>query len=272
MDVTTFGDALRGRGLADSTVSEYVKLIRRLAQHARDIGVSLPDLSALDIRAWVDTLPPGWASRKQARMAVHHYYRLGGRTDEPWEAIKVPQQPRPRYRGLEPADAHTLRDAALMVGGNRGLAVLVGLYTGGRASEIAGLRWDGVDRGAGIIRWWRTKTQEWHEVPLHPQLGDALAKARRTGHPHVFPGERGREHVSAQTIWSWVRSLGQMAGVKVTPHQLRSTAGTRVLEVTRDLDAAAEFLGHRDPAITRRFYTRTSTTRLRAAVDALDYD
>lgn len=271
MDIAGFRDALRGRGLAERTVAEYVKLLRRLGHYSRDVGVPMPDLSALDIRAWADTLPPGWATRKQAHMTLRHYYRLVGRTDEPWQAVKVPQQPKPRYRGLEPEDAHTLRDAALLVGGRRGLCVLTGLYTGARAGEIAGLRWDGVDYDAGTVQWWRSKTQEWHRVPLHPALAEALRGARRTGHPHVFPGGRERDHVTAQTVWCWVRGVASAVGLKVTPHQLRATAGTMILEATRDLDAAAEFLGHRDPAITKRHYTRTSDTRLRAAVQALDY-
>jgi integrase len=271
MDVSGYRDALVGRGLAERTVAEYVKLLRRLAHHAHTAGVPLAELSALDIRAWADTLPPGWSMRKQAHMTVRHYYRMVGRTDEPWLAVKVPQQPRPRYRGLEPDDAHTLRDAALLVGGRRGLAVLSGLYTGARVSEICAFRWDGIEHEAGSIRWWRTKTQEWHQVPLHPVLGEALRDARRDPRPHVFPGERGREHVATQTVWQWVRSVGAVVGLHVTPHQLRATAGTTVLEATKDLDAAAEFLGHRDPSITRRHYTRTSASRLRAAVDALDY-
>lgn len=272
MDVVQFRDALLGQGLADRTAAEYVKWLRRLHAWCATHGVDPVTAPAPVVRTWADTLPRSWASRKQARNALAHYYRLVGRLDEPWKAVRVPRKPRPQYRGLSEADARTLRDAALIIGGRQGLATLVGLYTGARASEIAGLRWDGVDYAAETIRWWRSKTSEWHSVPLHPVLAEALREAHDgTRKGPVFMGNNGRVYVSPATVWGWVRHVGEMVSIDVSPHQLRATAGTLVLEVTRDLDAAAEFLGHRDPSVTRGHYTRTSQVRLRAAVEALEF-
>lgn len=148
MDTTSYRDALAGQGLADRTVAEYAKMIRRLTVYAHALGFDLATIPTHEIRAWADTLPPSWSSRKQARAALRRYYRLVGRDDEPWEAVRVPRKPRGRYRGLTPERARTLRDAALLVGGRRGLAVLILLYTAARAGEAAGMRWDG---GRGVV-------------------------------------------------------------------------------------------------------------------------
>ena len=268
MNISNYIDMLRGHGRADRTIAEYVKYVRRAARYAADHGRSLDDLDAHQLRAWADAdLPHSWASRKQARTALTHYYH--DRPDQPWRAIRVPRKPRPSYRGLAFTDATRLRDGARLVGGRAGLATLLLLYTGMRASEAASMRWDG--HADGRIRWWRTKTSDWHQVPCHPYLDEVLTGARDGDGP-MFVGNNGRAHVSASTVWSWVRTVGGQVGVEVSPQQVRVTAGTMVLEHTGDLDAACEFLGHTDPAVTRAHYTLTSPRRLTAAVAALDFE
>lgn len=272
MHIDRYRDHLDGQGRAHRTIGEYIKWVRRLARWAHAHGHQLDTLTGAQIRAWTDTIPGSWSSRKQAKIALRHYYRMIGRTDQPEQAVRVPRKPRARYRGLEPEQAAVLESAAQLAGRRPGMATLAGLYTAARASEIAVLRWDGIDRAAGTIRWWRSKTSEWHEVPLHPVLEGALEQYRPVGaEGYLFSGDKGRPHVSPATVWEWVRQVGDLAGIRVTPHQLRATALMMILEATRDLDAAAEFGGHRDPAVTRAHYTRTSQLRLRAAVRALDY-
>lgn len=266
MTPSDLADTLAASGKSQRTVAEYVKWCRRLHRWAHHHGLDVATLTPGDLRRWADeTVPKSWASRKQASAMCRHLYR--GRQDEPWLSVRVPRKPRPDWRGLEPADAGRVRDAALLAGGRAGLATLVGLYTAARAVEIAGLRWDGVSDDT--IRWWRSKTQEFHSVPTHPVLADALTPR---GEGFVFVGNNGRDTVTPMTIWKWVVRVGELAGIGgVTPQRLRATAGTMALEATQDLDAAAELLGHRDVAVTRQHYTRTSQRRLSAAVDALDY-
>lgn len=270
MRLDEYADALTVEGKAARTVTEYTKWVRRLLHHCHHQHLNPATLTHADIHAWAQTLPRSWASRKQAHAAVAHYMRLIGRRDMLEAAIPVPRKPRPKYRGLRPQDAHQLRDAAVLVGGRAGTATLIGLYTAARRCEIAELRWDGITRDR--VKWWRSKTQEWHDVPLHPVLRDALDTFRPPlPEGYVFPGDGGRPYVAPVTVWQWIRDVGQTAGVDVTPHQLRATAINRVLEVTRDLDAAAAFGGHRDVQVTRDHYTTTSEVRLQSAVDALDY-
>ena len=266
MNLNQYRDLLRGQGLADSTVQDYCGYIRRLTiwcqQHSHDPATIAPH----HVRTWADTLANSWSTRKQARVACRHYW--SHRFDRPWEAIRVPNRPDPRYYGLTPTQAATLKAAAVMYGSRPGLATLCCLYTGARASEVAGFHHGHI--GDGMIRWWRTKTGGgWHAMPLHPVLAEALGE----GSGHVFVGNNGRPHVSGQTVWAWVVKVSETVGMRVTPKQLRSTAGMMVMESTGDLDAAASFLGHRDVNVTRNVYiAKTSGQRMAAAVGALDYD
>lgn len=271
--MTSFADHLYGQGKARRTVDEYDKWVRRAARWCCQHGVELDTVEGHQLRAWSETIPESWASRKQARTALCHWCRWVGRDETLADAIRVPRKPAGRPRPLTADRAGTLRDTAIMVGGRRGLATLACLYTAARPSEVAGLRWDGIDADEATIRWWRTKMSDWHTVPLHPVLTAALDRARpRVVEGHIFAGNNGRAHVSPTTVWSWVREVAEVADMAgVTPQRLRATAGSAALEATGDIDAVAELLGHRDPATTRQYYVVTSQRRLRAAVDALDY-
>ena len=107
-------------------------------------------------------------------------------------------------------------------------------------------------------------------APIPPKLVLTRYRAKTCAPSlYLFPGNNGRPHVSATTVWTWVTDVGRLAGVEVSPQRLRSTAGAEALEATKDLDAVAELLGHRDVNVTRAHYTRTTRRRLRAAVEAL---
>ena len=258
-------------GLSSRSCAEYSKWARRWCRWCSRHDVDPLRPSRGEVRDWAETLPGSWASRKQARTALRHWCTCHDAGDV-WEAVISPRKPRPRYRGLTHTQAVRVHQAAQLAGGRAGMATIIILYTGARASEVAGMRWDGVGYRQQTIAWWRPKTSEIHMVPLHRTLADALARfGGNRPEGFIFPGDRGAPHVQPGTVWEWVHRIGEMAGVDVSPHQLRATAISTVLEGTSDLDAAAEFAGHRDPTVTRSHYTQTSRRRLEAAVDALTY-
>jgi integrase/recombinase XerD len=263
-----FDEWLVSRGLAARSIGEYAKWVRRAERWCWVERLDLPTLTPSQVRQFAQTTPDSWSSRKQVRAALSHYYTYVGRTDTPHEAVEVPRKPGMTTRALTPEDATRLRDGALLAGGPAGLATLAGLYLAARRAEIAGLRWDGWQHGR--MRWQRPKSHDWHEVPVHPVLAGELERGKAGAwSPYLFPGY-GRPHVCPGTVWTWVKHVGQVAGVTVTPHQLRHTALTTALEHTRDLRAVMDLAGHRDPSVTAG-YTRLSERRLHAAVDALAY-
>lgn len=262
-----FVDHLRRQGLKPSTVAEYDKWLRRLQRWCWTRRLHLYRLTTSDILEWVESLPDTQATRKAARATLRHYCQMAGRNDHPWQVISVPAHPRMRSRALSPEDSRTLRDGALMIGGRKGLATIIGLYTAARASEIAGMRWDGFS--GRRLKFARPKNRDIHEVPVHRVLAEQLDRARSDAWSEwIFPGH-GQPHVGPGTVWGWIRDVGQTCNIQVTTHQLRHTSITTALEATKDLQAVQELAGHMSPAITAG-YARLSQARLQAAVDALD--
>lgn len=265
-----FDEYLVGQGLADRSVTEYCKWVRRIARWCWANRLDLDTIGPMQLRQWATTtVPESWASRKQARAALGHYLRYLGRTDDAHDAIPVPRKPRHRSDALSADDARLLRDTAVMVGGKRGTATLCGLYLAARRAEIAGLTWDGWT--GDTFTWRRPKSKDDHTVPVHPLLARQLEVYRQGAtSAFLFPGNNGRAHVTPATVWTWVCKVGDIAEVDVTPKRLRSTCLTTALDGTRDLRAVQDLAGHRDPAVTAG-YTRLSQQRLQATVDALTY-
>lgn len=266
------GDLL-GLGLAPKTAYVYARVIERCEEALGELGVDLCSATP----AQVAELGLGWprsrSSRAQLRAALKHAWLVLGRPDPPLQAIRVPPQVRMRCRALEPAAAARLEAAAWERGDRAGLAVLVGLYSALRRSEIAGLCWEDLDLDDdGRPAWIRVvgKGDVAAEVPVHPRLAEALLLwAPRRG--WVFPARTGRPgHVNPTTVWCWVHQVGEEARVNVRTHQLRHTALAEANDRSGDLRAVQSIARHARPETTAG-YTRTSAARMRQVVAMIDY-
>lgn len=266
-------DYLLGLGKAAKTADNYAKYVRRLARWCALNGYDLATLEPHVLRKWVDdTIPPGRESRQQVYSACKHLYTMLGRQDAPWTAIRIPNKRASEPHPLLGADAVRLRDAALMVGGREGTATLGLLYSAARPSEVAEWRWDGVDLEQATLRFWRKKVRDWHTVPMHPTLVEALERFEgpwREG--FLFPGDRGRPYVTPTTVNHWVHRVAGVAGVEATPRRLRATWACHALEATGQIDAVASMLGHSDISTTQRYYTITTMRRKREAAAAIPW-
>ncbi len=256
------------RELSDHTIRSYRAMMLRWVDWAvaHDRDPWRPD--PLSARAWASQLPGTASTRAHARSTIKHLC-AALEVDDVSTAIPLPRQPKRQPRGLEHDQAVKLATTARGCG-LKGLAVLVGLYTAARRSEIASLSWRRIDVDAKTVTLDRPKTRDLHTVPLHPVLGGLLAERRVPGEVWVFPGRYGG-HVAPAVIWEWVLYVAEQAGVgRVTPHQLRHTALTEANDATGDLRAVQDLGGHTNPAVTAR-YTRSSRDALRRAVASLDY-
>ena len=119
-----FDEWLVGRGLAARSIAEYCKWVRRAERWCWVQRLDLATLTPPQVRAFADTTPPSWSTRKQVRASLGHYYGWVGRPDPPHDAVPVPRKPGMATRALTPGDARSLRDAAVLVGGRHGLATL----------------------------------------------------------------------------------------------------------------------------------------------------
>lgn len=263
-----FTDWLYAQGFADRTVAEYDKWARRWQRWcwAHDTDPTHAPIGLLV--AWAQTIPPSWASRKQAHTALGHLHTYLGRDDDAHHAIRIPAKPSTSTRALPDADAHRLHQGAVLYGGREGAAVLLGLYTGARRLEIARFAWAGVDFDRGRIRWTRAKGGGTADMLLHPELEKALVRLPRSG-DHLFPGNNGRAHVTPATVWNWVRKVARTVGVQVRTHELRASWITELTDNVGLLEAA-ELAGHKDPRVTMHYVKGRQETK-DAAVAGVTY-
>lgn len=269
MNEPGFIESMTARGMSRKTITVYVGAMRKACEWI-DPGT----VAAGQLRDYSDTLPMTRWSRALLRSALISYWTSIGRPDGPAGAIRVPSKPRMRCRALEDHDAAVLAAAARKRGDLKGLAVLIGLYTGLRRSEIARLRWSDVDDTG-----WVTvvgKGDVTRTFPVHTSLGEAFASRRpqqrksKRGHDWIFRG-RWTEPVHPTTVWLWVREVALEAGLPAVPtHALRHTALATALDNCRDLRAVQELAGHARPETTAG-YTRVTRTRLSEAVESITY-
>lgn len=268
-----FIDYLVGQlGLSPKTCRIYLWHVREAARWCEERGLRLSSLQAQAVAELAKTVPFTASSRRALRTALTHYWAMLGRTDPPVRAIRVPRKPDPRWRGLSPEHARLM--VKMSVGWYpEGTAVLFGFYLALRREEIAMARWDRLeDQGYDIVYTVTGKFDRTSTLPVHGVLADELARLRHTARGlWIFPGARGRPHVTGMTVHNWVQRVADVAGVgKVTAHQLRHTAIAWMNDATSDLVLTQEYARHRDPATTK-IYTRVTSDRLRQGVDHLDY-
>jgi integrase/recombinase XerD len=156
----------------------------------------------------------------------------------------------------------------------RDRAILETLYaTGARVSEVSDLTPESVNLEVGYVRL-RGKGDKERVVPLGRKAVEALTKylagargrlSRRRDSGHLFLARTGRR-MSRQRIWEVVKRSAAAAGItkRVTPHMLRHSFATHMLEGGANLRAVQEMLGHADIATTE-IYTHVDRSRLKAA-------
>ena len=200
--------------------------------------------------------------------------RRGVLAADPSKALVFPRLPRRLPRTLPALDLAAALDRLGEAGEEtrRDAALLELAYSSGlRVSELTGLNHGDVDRAGELLRV-RGKGRRERIVPvgrralraLDAHLALAAPAARRPDQP-LFPG-RARGRISTRTVQRVVRRrlATAAAGLGVTPHALRHSFASHLLDRGADLRAIQELLGHRSLASTQ-VYTHVSSARLRKA-------
>ncbi len=176
--------------------------------------------------------------------------------------------------GFLPIDEVLMLVDGKAVGGaarERDVAILELLYaTGLRVSELAGLDVDDVDR-AGLTVRVLGKGRKERIVPFGSQAAralDAYLGRRATRCPTLFTNARGGR-LSARAIHAIVRKSAAASGIvrRVSPHTLRHTFATHLLDAGADLRVIQELLGHSRLSTTQR-YTHVGADQLMRVYDA----
>ena len=273
------------RALSESTLVAYGRDLGKLVRFAEERGRALLELRQGDLSAFVARLrEQGLGPRSQARamFAVRGFYRYGVREGlievDPMENLRPPRAFRALPRYLTPAQVETLLGAPDLTRplGVRDRAILEVMYaTGLRASEVIGLRAENVDMDLGIVRVLGkgrkerlvplgTVARDWVRRYLDETRG-RLTKGKTA--PTLFVNHRGRP-LSRMGLWGIVRRHAVTAGVErtLTPHVLRHSFASHLLERGADLRSLQAMLGHADISTTQ-IYTHVTRERLRRLYD-----
>ena len=148
--------------------------------------------------------------------------------------------------------------------------VLFAIYTGMRRNEILSLRWPQVDLERQAITLLITKNKEKRTVPVNERILDLLREkvARRKNSGYVFPSQSGTM-IEGHNLSRAYRIAREKAGLKdVRFHDLRHTAGSRMVQAGVDLYSVSLILGHKSLAVTKR-YAHHNVESLRRGINAL---
>jgi integrase/recombinase XerD len=160
--------------------------------------------------------------------------------------------------------------------GLRDLAILELLYaTGMRVSELASLKVDDVNLASASVRCWGKGAKE-RVIPMHPQAVASLRQYLEKARAHylkdasertLFLNARGRR-LTRQGLWLIFKEYVEKAGLSpdVTPHTLRHSFATHMLDGNADLINVQKLLGHTSISTTQ-VYTHVSSERLREVYD-----
>jgi len=265
----SYQNHLIAEGLSDRTVEQYTRMLDRAMEWCAREAIHLETATATEVKALAASFPRSYATRGILRATLKRYWESIDRDRPPVGAVKLGKTPHYRNRALNPQDAMALAKAA-QYWYPQGVAVAFGLYMGLRAGEIASAEWSRVEADG----WYCVtgKGDKTVPLPIHPLLAEDLRYARKQAPGRfVFPGSRGRQTVTPQTIWNWTHQVADAAGIPtIHPHQLRHTAITEVHDRTGKLRRAQEFARHSNPRTTQ-IYTRVTDAQLKTAVEAIDY-
>ena len=273
------------RRLSEHTVAAYRRDLTQLAVFVGRQGRGLTTVTYPELRRFLaQQATLGYARSSIARRvgAIHTFYRWAsarGVVDRdpaallgrPKVANRLPGVLRPREAAelVETPDAAEDASAFERAIALRDRAILELMYGSGlRVAEVAGLTVDRLDLARGRVTVMGKGSKE-REVPLSDPAREALEAYLREGRRDLSDGSpsaffnRRRRPIGTRDIRRLVGRYGErtLGGRHVTPHTLRHSFATHLLEGGADIRAVQELLGHASVATTQR-YTHVSRTRL----------
>jgi integrase/recombinase XerD len=280
------------RGLAANTLSSYRRDLRRYQEYLAAVGVDdLADVSEATVSGFLvrlregdpDHPPLSATSAARTVVAVRGFHKFAVRdgltTVDPASAVKPPTPAKRLPKALPLADVEAILEAAGAPGtalALRDRALLEVLYgTGARISEAVGLDVDDLDptdgtvllRGKGgkqrivPVGSYAREAVEGYLVRARPELVSA-SKGPTTGGALFLNARGGR--LSRQSAWAVLAKAADRAGITkdVSPHTLRHSFATHLLEGGADVRVVQELLGHAS-VTTTQIYTLVTVDNLR---------
>ncbi len=270
------------RGLAANTLAAYGSDLRIFARFLAGREVNkLSQVTRAEVMDFSRTLRiEGRSPRSVARtvVAVRTFFRFllreGKVPADPTEDVETPKASRalPRFLSFHEVEKLLMSPDECTPLGMRDGAMLEILYaTGTRVTELVSLRVDGVDLDVGYVVAFGKGAKE-RIVPIGSRAVERVRRyqdgARKVltkgvDCPYLFTNSRGGQ-LTRQGFWKIIKKYGILAGVHthLSPHVIRHSFATHLLEHGADLRAVQQMLGHADISTTQ-IYTHVNRERLR---------
>lgn len=265
MDVIEeFKTYLELEGKSPQTVRMYTYYVDRFLKEAKTPNYR----SALRFLAKLKQSGYSNKSLNLVVQALKAYFRFEG-LDEEAERLKSPKVPRSLPKSLTKEDVKKLIKAVPPTRKRDRLIILLLYGTGLRASEVCNLKIEDVDFKRGILIVKGGKGAKDRVVPIPDfllrEIEDYL-KTREDGSEYLFVEVRRekKDKISPKTVWYLLKKYGEKAGIRVTPHMLRHSFATHMLEKGVDIRVIQEILGHSNLSTTQ-IYTKVTVEHLKRA-------
>jgi integrase/recombinase XerD len=267
------------KGLAGNSLESYSRDLARLDAWATRSAKQVEELTRQDLRAWIaslsrEGLAPTTVSR--ATSAARGFYRFlmldGHIKRHPAEDLDTPQGATHLPRFLSEDDMEKLLAAPDTAAeeGLRDRAMLELMYSSGlRISELIALKSADVDMDAGLLACHGKGSKE-RRIPIGKSATRwlelyraARASQGRAHDPRLFVSSLGAP-LTRQRVWAAIKKYAERAGLEnVSPHTLRHSFATHLLQRGADSRSVQSLLGHSDISTTQ-IYTHITDRHLRA--------
>jgi integrase/recombinase XerD len=275
------------RRLAANSVESYARDLRLLAAFASGRGTKVESFARADLERFVrDLMSEGRSPRSVARAIACYrgFYRFlvidGKLTRNPADDLRPPRawKTLPRYLSIDEVDRLLAQPDTSTPRGIRDRALIELLYaTGMRVSELIGLRPADVNLTASYLTC-TGKGDKQRIIPIGDEAGKWVATyvrdarrllLRRRTSVRLFVNARGGgAGLTRVGFWKILKQYVRAAGLaaSISPHVLRHSFATHLLERGADLRAIQMMLGHADLSTTQ-IYTHVLEQRLRSVYD-----
>ena len=270
------------KGLSANTISAYRSDLERFSEFFQDLG-KWPE--GHDLRRWIDHLQnSGLGTRSLARhlTTVRNFFgflvREGLLDADPCAGLRPPRpwQTIPKFLNLDQINRLVEIPDQGRPSGLRDRAMLQLLYASGlRVSELCGLGIGDLNLEMGVVRT-TGKGQKQRLVPVGKEAIRAVRQYLDSGRGALLKGRSSRylfvtargSRLTRQGFWKLLGGYGRKAGIfhGLTPHVLRHSFATHLLEGGADLRSVQVMLGHADISTTQ-IYTHVMRSRLRSVVE-----
>lgn len=269
------------KGLAANSIASYARDLEGFGKYLARARCKLEDVSRNDLRDFLASLyRRGLSARSVARhlVSLRNFFRFlvreGILRHDPTSEVDAPRtgQSLPKYLSGDEVEALLQQPKAETPAGLRDRALLELLYaTGMRVSELVHLRWEDFEPNLGVVRCFGKGSKE----RLIPVGKSALAAvdayvrqgraklAKKPGVPYLFLNHRGTG-LSRVGFWKILSAYGRAAAIQtpLTPHLVRHSFATHLLERGADLRSIQLMLGHSDISTTQ-IYTHVLKERIK---------